>query len=129
MSEEARPGAVDVPGDAPGNLVDVPEDMAPEAFPKGKSKRSAAAAVRRAAQGPAAPEKPHVRLLDLIERDRDAELTVWSALGAAGFVQQGDTFRDSVAGLQRYLGNRPTGRPGRHELTWLALRTQSFTTD
>lgn len=118
MSEEAQPGAVDVPG-----------DMAPEAFPKGKTKRSAASATRRALQGPAAPEKPHVRLLDLIERDHDAELTVWAALEQSGFVQQGDTFRDSLAGLQRYLGNRPTGRPGRHELTWLALRTQAFTTD
>lgn len=72
---------------------------------------------------------PHVRLSDLIERNHDAELVIWSALSAAGFTQDGDTFRNSLARLQRYLGNRPIGHPGRHELTWLALRTQAFTTD
>lgn len=105
-------------------------DLAPEAHPKGTAgKRSAASAVRKALQQPAVPTKPHVRLLDLVERDADAEMIVWSALDQCGFQQPGDTFRDSLAGLQKYLGNRPTGRPDQHSLTWLSLRTQAFTTN
>lgn len=119
---------IDVPAaeDGPGEFG----DLAPEAHPKGTAgKRSAAAAARKALESPAVPAKPHVRLAQLVDRDRDAEAVVWDALTAAGFRQDGDTFRDSLSGLQRYLGNRPTGRPDQHSLTWLALRTQAFTTN
>lgn len=129
MTDIDVPAAEDGPaefGDPAGSLA----DLAPEAHPKGTAgKRSAASAVRKALQRPAVPTNPHVRLLDLIEQDADAEMIVWSALDQCGFQQPGDTFRDSLAGLQKYLGNRPTGRPDQHSLTWLSLRTQAFTTN
>ena len=121
MTDSDLPAAEDGPADF--------GDLAPEAHPKGRGKHSASSAVRKALQQPAVPTKPHVRLLDLIERDADAEAIVWAALDQCGFQQSGDTFRDSLSGLQRYLGNRPTGRPDQHSLTWLSLRTQTFTTN
>ena len=78
--------------------------------------------------GPDAPPAlPVVTLGNLLDCDPAAEATVWAALDKFGFRQDGDTFRDSLAGLQRYLGNRPDGRPDRHSLVWLSLRSQMFT--
>lgn len=105
-------------------------DLSPEAVPTGG--RSAKSAARRASKGRAVV-LPEISLAALLHGDPEPVKLVSSALESTGFydgLPDGDTFLKAYARLQRYLGGGPTvtGVPDSDSLTWLALRTQMFTT-
>jgi len=75
-------------------------------------------------------QRPEVSVSELrAGADPAAEDVVRKALTQCGFHEKSDTFREAYARLQRYLGHgrRPSGVPDLGSLTWLGLRTQSFT--
>jgi hypothetical protein len=75
-------------------------------------------------------QRPEVSVSELrAGADPAAEDVVRKALTQCGFHEKSDTFREAYARLQRYLGHGrpPSGVPDLGSLTWLGLRTQSFT--
>lgn len=107
-------------------------DLTPVEVPVPKGSRSRKAAAVQAVRTESLEAVRYVSLAGLLRGDESAQETVIEALKAVGFYDHlpgGDSFRSAYMRLQRYLGygHSPTGVPDAGSLTWLSLRTQSFT--